>query len=295
MSKDERIEDSEFEAQLKGLFQEAEERIEERNAVAERRQTLVEEGVEEKIREEAGLAEAGRSYASLPQMLRPLIMGIQAGVRATSEQTLALQRMEEKMDLSAGSGMKKGLRSEEGGGTGEFLDELRAVLDQKNAVSQKMFDALHEELKGYKDGFLLESVQKPIIRDLVTLFDDLGVIRSQISEGLAKASGEECGDFSENLLRRIGINLQNHGLALLEILARLDVTEEEPGAGKLDKIRQRAVAVELAEFPEEDGLIVRSLKAGFQWKGRVFRPEEVVMKKWKEGFLEVMGSATDQK
>ena len=295
MSKDERIEDSEFEAQLKGLFQEAEERIEERNAVAERRQTLVEEGVEEKIREEAGLAEAGRSYASLPQMLRPLIIGIQAGVRATSEQTLALQRMEEKMNLSASSGMKSELEREQEGGTGEFLDELRAVLDQKNAVSQKMFDALHEELKGYKDGFLLESVQKPIIRDLVTLFDDLGAIRGQISEGLAKANGGDGGEFFENLLRRIEINLQNHGLALLEILARLDVTEEEPGAGKLDKIRQRAVAVEMAEFPEEDGLIVRSLKAGFQWKGRVFRPEEVVMKKWKEGFLEVMGSSMNQK
>ena len=168
-------------------------------------------------------------------------------------------------------------------------------MDQKNAVSQKMFDALHEELKGYKDGFLLESVQKPIIRDLVTLFDDLGAIRGQISEGLAKANGGDGGEFFENLLRRIEINLQNHGLALLEILARLDVTEEEPGAGKLDKIRQRAVAVEMAEFPEEDGLIVRSLKAGFQWKGRVFRPEEVVMKKWKEGFLEVMGSSMNQK
>jgi molecular chaperone GrpE (heat shock protein) len=295
MAKDDRIQDSEFEAQLKGLFQEAEERIEERNAVAERRQTVVEEGIEEKIREEAGLVVAGRSYVSLPQMLRPLIIGIQAGVRATSEQSLALQRMEEKMDLSADKGMKRELAGGEEGGTGAFLDELRAVLDQKNAVSQKMFDALHEELKGYKDGFLLESVQKPIIRDLVTLFDDLGAIRGQISEGLAKANGGDYGEFLENLLRRIEINLKNHGLALLEILARLDVTEEDPGAGKLDKIRQRAVAVEMAEFPEEDGLIVRSLKVGFQWKGKVFRPEEVVMKKWKEGFLEVMGSSTDQK
>jgi len=53
---------------------------------------------------------------------------------------------------------------------------LESLLDQKNGVSQSMFDALHEELKDYKDGFLLESILKPIIRDLVSLYDDLATI-----------------------------------------------------------------------------------------------------------------------
>ena len=37
-----------------------------------------------------------------------------------------------------------------------LVENLQGMLDQKNGVNQRMFDALHEELKGYKDGFLLE-------------------------------------------------------------------------------------------------------------------------------------------
>ncbi len=54
-----------------------------------------------------------------------------------------------------------------------LIDGLQRLLEQKNGLNQRMFDALHEELKGYKDGFLLESVHKPIIRDLISLYDDL--------------------------------------------------------------------------------------------------------------------------
>ncbi len=72
---------------------------------------------------------------------------------------------------------------------------------------------------------------------------------------------------------------------LLEIMCRMEVTRLDRCAGKLDKKQQRAIAVELADPPEEDGEIVRSVKPGFAWRDRVVRPEEVVVKKWKEGFL----------
>jgi len=69
------------------------------------------------------------------------------------------------------------------------------------------------------------------------------------------------------------------------VLARLEVTMLPVGSGKLDKQTQRAVAVEMAEDPDDDGNIVRVVKRGFFWKDRVLRAEEVVIKKWKEGFL----------
>ncbi|MND00168.1 hypothetical protein D3C83_186860 [compost metagenome] len=43
--------------------------------------------------------------------------------------------------------------------------------------------------------------------------------------------------------------------------------------------------MELAEDPDDDNAVVRSVKRGFLWKDRLFRAEEVVIKKWKEGFL----------
>ena len=66
---------------------------------------------------------------------------------------------------------------------------------------------------------------------------------------------------------------------LVEVMSRMEVTQIEPGFGKLDKKNQRAIAVELADTPEEDGEILRSLKPGFIWRERMVRPEEVVVKK----------------
>ena len=47
------------------------------------------------------------------------------------------------------------------------------------SANSKLFDALHAELKGYKDNFLFDTLQKPFIRDLVSLFDDLSSMHEQ--------------------------------------------------------------------------------------------------------------------
>ena len=49
--------------------------------------------------------------------------------------------------------------------------------------------------------------------------------------------------------------------------------------GKLDKLAQRAVAVEITEDPTQDYDVVKITKRGFLWKDRVFRAEEVVIKR----------------
>ena len=55
------------------------------------------------------------------------------------------------------------------------------------------------------------------------------------------------------------------------------------------------MTLEMAEDPDDDGDIVRTLKRGFMRKGRVIRAEEVVMKKWKEGFLVALAPSSSQK
>jgi molecular chaperone GrpE (heat shock protein) len=69
---------------------------------------------------------------------------------------------------------------------------------------------------------------------------------------------------------------------ILEVLARLEVTVMPVGPDRLDKLTQKAVSVEMAENPDEDGVVVRSVKRGFLWKDAVLRPEEVVIKKWRK-------------
>ena len=285
------IQDLDFDSQLRGLFHEAEQHIEDRSTSARRASAKKEQAIQGEAQAKEGEAQALRAYASLPQMLRPVLLGIQAAVRATGENTLLLQKLGEKLEEKPEElpSVPSALQN--------LTENLRALLDQKNGVNQKMFAALHEELKGYKDGFLLESVHKPIIRDLISLYDDLSAIHGQMQETVLDA-GKTPGIVGSALLERLKtmeMNIEHNCGFILEVLARLEVTPVPVSTGKLDMLTQRALSIEVAEDPDEDGDIVRTLKPGFMWKGRVFRPEEVVMKKWKEGFLVALAPSSSQK
>lgn len=286
------IQDLDFDSQLRGLFQEAEQNMEGRMLAAKRV-----EGDRENLRQQE--EKALRSYASLPQMLRPLMLGLEAATRAAGENKILLTKIGERLEQKApepkpelAPEVQKAQKA-----WPELVDGLRGLLEQKNGVNQKMFAALHEELKGYKDGFLLESVHKPIIRDLISLYDDLTAIHGQMQETVVDAA-KTPGIAGAALLERLktmDMNIEHNCEFLIEVLARLEVTLLPVGTGKLDMVTQRALAVEIAEDPDDDGNIVRTLKRGFMWKGRVVRPEEVVMKRWKEGFLVALATPLSQK
>ncbi len=287
------IEDLDFDSQLRGLFQEAEQNMEGRTVAARRAEEPKVEKDHGRQQEERAL----RSYASLPQMLKPLMLGLEAATRAAGENKILLNKIGERLDQQKPEPQKIEPQPDGQKTIPELVDSLRGLLDQKNGVNQRMFAALHEELKGYKDGFLLESVHKPIIRDLISLYDDLTAIHGQMQETVvdaAKTSGIAGAALLERL-KTMDMNIEHNCEFLIEVLARLEVSLLPVGTGKLDMHTQRALGVEIAEDPDDDGKIVRTLKRGFMWKGRVFRPEEVVMKKWKEGFLVALAASSSQK
>jgi len=274
--------DSDFDSQLQGLFQEATQNIEERDAAV--RKAEQEKEVEILRRLEERMA---RSYVSVPQMLRPLMQGLEAVTRATGENTTILQKIDKITDST----------TEAQASFPALVEGLQALVDQKNGLNEKMFDALHEELKGYKDGFLLESVHKPIIRDLISLFDDLTAIHRQMQEAVADAARlpSEVANKLLERLKTMDTNVEHNCEFIVEVLARLEVTILPVGSGKLEKQTQRAVAVEIAEDPDQDANIIRVVKRGFLWKERVLRPEEVIIRKWKEGFLMALANPAPQK
>ena len=275
--------DADFDSQLQGLFQEATQSIEDRDEAARRAEEEKETG-DHPPRGEERMAKA---YTSMPQMLRPLVLGLEAVTRAAGENTSVLQRLDKANETAVAAHAE----------LPQLLDGLQALVDQKNGLNQRMFDAMHEELKGYKDGFLLESMHKPIIRDLISLYDDLALIHGQMQEAVADAARLPAETATKLLerLKTMDTNIEHNCEFIVEVLARLEVSVQPVGTGKLDKHTQRAVAVEIAEDPDDDGNIVRSVKRGFYWKGRVLRAEEVVIKKWKEGFLVALANASSQK
>jgi molecular chaperone GrpE (heat shock protein) len=151
------------------------------------------------------------------------------------------------------------------------IDEQLAAIRCTEGINQRLYDSLHEELRKYRDDFLRESLQKPFIHDLILLFDDL----SALSEQLRIADTDQ----RDNVTQWRN-NLENSIHALVEIFHRLEVEEIGPVV-KLDRSIHRVISCEPASCPEEDGQVVMRLKRGFCWRGRVIRPEEIIVKQFK--------------
>jgi len=265
------IDEDDFSAQLKALVIEAGHRIE---PVAPKRTELHLPPVHSvsHVEEEPKVSQ---SLQSLPQMLRPLVLGIEALSRAQHTHTSTLEKID------------KTIATQES--LPQLLAEAKQSLDQRNTVNRAMFEALHAELKDYKDGFLIQTVLRPIIRDLISLYDDISEIHRQMNASIldqdARGGVTGGGVVLFESVQQMARNLEHNVHFILEVLERMEVTQIPMSSGKLDKRTQRAVAVEVAEDPDEDQNVVRVLKRGFQCEDRVIRPEEVVIKKWKEGFL----------
>jgi molecular chaperone GrpE (heat shock protein) len=153
------------------------------------------------------------------------------------------------------------------------MDENMAALRNTETVNQRLFDSLHDEMIKYRDNFLHESLQKPFIRDLVILFDDLSGLLSQFQNAI-EANGGKRGP-----LGQWRDNLENAIHSLTEILHRMEVSEIEPKE-MVDRALHKVISFEPADFAEEDGQIVMRVKRGFLWRDQVLRPEEVVAKRF---------------
>jgi molecular chaperone GrpE (heat shock protein) len=153
------------------------------------------------------------------------------------------------------------------------MDEHMAALRSTESVNQRLFDSLHEELIKYRDNFIHESLQKPFIRDLVILFDDLSALSSQLQTAMegSEAKRGTLGQWRENL--------ENAIHSLTELLHRMEVSEIEPKE-MVDRACHRVVSYEPADFAEDEGRIVMRVKRGFLWRDQVLRPEEVVAKRF---------------
>lgn len=145
----------------------------------------------------------------------------------------------------------------------EDLEAIRA----SESVNHRLFDSLHEELLKYRDNFLYESLQKPFVRDLIGVYDDLTTLATQLKSASEGRKSERLTRWQDNLANAI------HGL--LEVFHRLEVTEVEPKEF-VDLAMHRVVAYETTGRTEDNGRIVTRVKRGFIWRGNVLRPEEVI-------------------
>lgn len=158
----------------------------------------------------------------------------------------------------------------------ELRDQFREKIEY-DAGKERMFNALHAEMKEYKNNFLIESIQKPLIRSLILHYDEFCRLESQYEMIMA-----ESGQDATELMINFRDNLKNSKGQILELLYRLEVTAYAEHGEKLDRRQHKVVEVRDTADAEKDKMIAEIFKIGFYWKEQIFRPEEVAIYRYRE-------------
>ncbi len=153
------------------------------------------------------------------------------------------------------------------------LHELFDKQIARNQNQTQMFDKLYAEMKDYKESFLLEVLHKPIIHNLIQLYDSFILVESQLDDLLN--GNEENTLFDE--LSQYQKNLENFRFKLEEVLYRMDVTPYRDSSEMLDRQLHKTRKIIPCDDPEKDQKIAEVHRIGFYWREKVFRPEEVTI------------------
>jgi molecular chaperone GrpE (heat shock protein) len=152
-----------------------------------------------------------------------------------------------------------------------LLEEIRSLVKDRLAydeTKERMFQELYVQLQGFKGGFL-ESIQGQARKALVSLFDS--VVRME------RATREET-----SCPERVRAEAETLRVEVEEALYRLDVVPFAEHPDRLDRKLHKTVKVVETDSPEEDNLVVEVVRTGFLHKDVVLRPEEVVVKRFRQ-------------
>ena len=153
------------------------------------------------------------------------------------------------------------------------LQDLFEKQITRNQNQTQMYDKLYAEMKDYKESFLLEVLHKPIIHNLIQLYDSYVSLESQLDIIL---EGNE-GNILLDELSQYQKNLENFRFKLEEVLYRMDVVPYKDILTTLDRQLHKTQKVIPTDDPEQDQKIAEVHKIGFNWRDKVFRPEEVTI------------------
>ena len=152
---------------------------------------------------------------------------------------------------------------------GHEMGELRRVVDARlanDAVREKAFDKLYDELKQYKNDFVFQA-EKPLLLDLLLFYDSLNWFQESLIK--QEMSPDVIADSFQYLIDEF-----------IEVLYRRDVTPLDEST-KFDRKVHKAVKVSDTDDKDADYRITQVLKRGFSRNEKQLRPEEVVILRYR--------------
>ena len=146
----------------------------------------------------------------------------------------------------------------------ERIDSLHSMVEKRllyDKAKETAFDRLYADLDRERKNVAGEFL-KPILRDILQFYDHVVEAARQHPE-------------VEELL-----GMLREGL--LEVLYRADVEPIQVISDKFDRKLQCVKRVEATENEHEDWTVAEVIRDGFRLGGRVLRPQQVVVRRFKE-------------
>jgi molecular chaperone GrpE len=142
--------------------------------------------------------------------------------------------------------------------------ETKLMYDESK---DQTIDALHRELQDYREGLQFVHL-RPLVNDLLTLYDDLGGMLAGFAvdhpEAAAEAPVNKLLDSLHTIQEDMQYTLEKHGFDLYE----------HPG-DEVDRKFQRVQGTVPTDDPAQDRQVAVRLRRGLRYADRVLRPEIV--------------------
>jgi len=146
------------------------------------------------------------------------------------------------------------------------MQHLREDFDTKvkyDESKERLIDSLHRELQVYREGLHVK-ILKPIFLDLIAMYDDLGkLIDAILTRDPASISSQEVQNL-ESFQEAIEETLRHNGVDTFTV-------EESAFLAS----RQRILKILDTADPAQDKQVARRVRKGFEYEGKVLRPEIV--------------------
>jgi molecular chaperone GrpE len=149
----------------------------------------------------------------------------------------------------------------------EQLNNLQAEFQGKLKYDQhkeKIIDNLHTELQEHKND-LIKKLLQPMIMDVIHAIDDFNKLTSHYNQ-------KEPADIDPQKLIKLMASIPED---LEHLLYRQGVESFSGSEPIFNPSRQRAVKTLPTSEPSKDKTIAQSLRNGYEWEGKVLRPEMV--------------------
>ena len=146
------------------------------------------------------------------------------------------------------------------------MQNLKDDFDTKvkyDESKERLIDSLHRELQTYREGLHFR-ILRPVFIDLIAMHDDLGKL---IEDMVAKDSTSA----SSQMARNLGL-FQEH---IEEVLQRNGVEPFLVKENLFVASKQRILRVVDTPDPALDKQIAQRVRKGFEYEGKVLRPEIV--------------------